>query len=243
MLSVLCCDDNKEHLELLKQAFSEIRVGEALNTEFFLGYTQLGNYVAEKGQTVDVILCPVKPGQEDGLWTLYEIKYWFPNIQVIFMSAAAEMCEVTYAVEHIYFLHKPVRLAALREALGIAAREVRSHRPHYLSVREKGRLRTIDSSNILYVESRVREVLIIENCTESVVYNRINDLAKQLDERFIACHKSYIVNLEKVQTLDPLQCTLCNGTRIPISRARFEETKNRFYTLRASIKYGQGQRS
>ena len=69
-------------------------------------------------------------------------------------------------------------------------------------------------------------------------------MMEQLDDRFVNCHKSYIVNMEYISELqgkeillsDPMERSGSSESdvrRIPISRARNEETRKRYFAYAA----------
>ena len=49
-------------------------------------------------------------------------------------------------------------------------------------------------------------------------YGKLKEAEKQLDEHFIKCHRSYIINLSFLKEYANSQVLLENGSRIPVSR-------------------------
>ena len=49
-------------------------------------------------------------------------------------------------------------------------------------------------------------------------YGKLKEVQKQLDEHFIKCHRSYIINLAFLKEYSAGQVLLENGSRIPVSR-------------------------
>ena len=62
--------------------------------------------------------------------------------------------------------------------------------------------------------------------SELVVYGSFHDLIPNLDERFLYCHRSYIINMDHVTAVDE-QFRLDNGDSVLIrsrSRAQIKKT-------------------
>ena len=57
---------------------------------------------------------------------------------------------------------------------------------------------------------------------------KLSDMEKLLPEYFLRCHQSYLVNMDRIRkfTLDGI--VLIDGRVIPVSRARYTETKDKF---------------
>lgn len=88
--------------------------------------------------------------------------------------------------------------------------------------------RTIDPSEILFVESDRRKLRI--HVTHEVIemYGKMAEAKSRLPDRFIQCHKSFLVNLTYVIQAEANCLILTSGERIPISQARRKEVRQAF---------------
>ncbi|OUP08954.1 LytTR family DNA-binding domain-containing protein [Collinsella sp. An2] len=80
-------------------------------------------------------------------------------------------------------------------------------------------------SDVLYVESvnRVRILHLVDNEAVRVPIS-LSQIAEQLPAGLFAyCHRSIVVNLDRLAELTPTEATLSDGTKIPVSRRRFSE--------------------
>lgn len=228
MIFIACCDENKSHLNHLRQEIAMLGVGERVNAAFFSTQDQLFDYIDRYGEMVDILLCDTVLQSKSAIPMVGKIKERYPLVQVIFMSVLAAWCEKTYAVDHVYFLKKPVRQAALANAVSLAASKAKRSKERYINIQNKGDIQTIPFSEILYIESILREIRIVTPRQSVLSYSRISDIAEQLDARFLSCHKSFIVNLDKVERIGGLQFLLADGQTVPISQARFREVRERY---------------
>ena len=51
-------------------------------------------------------------------------------------------------------------------------------------------------------------------------YSRVGDVESRLDDRFVRCHQSFIINLEHVSSMRSNSLTMDNGSVIPVSQPR-----------------------
>ena len=68
-------------------------------------------------------------------------------------------------------------------------------------------------------------------CEEDMIeyYEKMDELEKELKGSFVRCHKSFLVNLMHVRSVDGRDITLMNGKKIPISRNKSAETKEKVF--------------
>lgn len=82
---------------------------------------------------------------------------------------------------------------------------------------------------IIYIESHNHKISI---CTVDEIYNvyeKISDVKKRLSTEFVQCHKSFLVNLKHVYSLEGKEVIMKNGRRIPISRGHQGEMKKKVF--------------
>ncbi|MDE6686863.1 MAG: LytTR family transcriptional regulator, partial [Lachnospiraceae bacterium] len=77
-----------------------------------------------------------------------------------------------------------------------------------------------------------RDVELVLKYRRLVSHGKISDVERLLPEtRFFRCHRSYIVSLAEIETIERYQATMKNGDILPISQQQYTETKNRLYRL------------
>ena len=84
---------------------------------------------------------------------------------------------------------------------------------------------------VLYVESEAHDCIFhCRNGVEYVSRCKLDDVQKEINNsKFIRCHKSYLVNMNYVQSVDPNEFILADETHIPISK-KDSNTVNEIYT-------------
>lgn len=138
--------------------------------------------------------------------------------QVIYVTGYLEYASDVYRTEHAWFLPKPVDPSALADALdrAVANLERAQHRP--VLVRDGSSLIQMQPHRIVYVESARRKVRIHERDRVAETYSRMVDVERQLPDRFVRCHKSFLVNMDYIAELRPHDLVLTTGGVLPVSQ-------------------------
>ena len=87
--------------------------------------------------------------------------------------------------------------------------------------KDKIRLKTYE---ILYVESLRHKIIFHTRGGEYHIYKPLKEIEKMLESSgFIRIHRSYIVNPRSMKIVKNYETILDNGTRLPISKAKYKE--------------------
>lgn len=97
-------------------------------------------------------------------------------------------------------------------------------RPSIL-VSNKGALHRIPCADILYAESNKRVVNIVGQERICTVYMKMDQLEELVEQGFVRCHKSYLVNMLYIKYFSAEGIILENGKKIPVSRAKYRNAK------------------
>ncbi len=115
----------------------------------------------------------------------------------------------------------------LRQELGMEAQQQRlritalPQEEKCICVHAGRRRRMLALSQILYLEKQLRKVIAVREQQESVsFYSRMEEVLSQLHCGFCHCHKSYVVNLQKVISLDSNGFHMADGALIPVGQRR-----------------------
>lgn len=240
---IAVCDDQEEILKQVKKMLSGISLVRSVDCysdpDIFLLMLQ--------DKTYDAVLMDIDWNRnENGLdyaAKLYEI---CPYTRVIYMTAYG----MNY-VEDIFlnranlsgFLKKPIVPEQLERNLQKLWKE-HTDGSGRLLLHRQGSTLAVPFRDIWYLESSLHKTRVVLKSREYFCNERLTSLMEQLDKRFVNCHKSYIVNMDYIFELqgkelllsDPMERDTASGAdirRIPISRARNEETRERYFAYAA----------
>ena len=167
---------------------------------------------------------------------------------VVFVTAFDEHAVKAFEVNAVDYLLKPVGADRFRAALGRARERIRSRSPlpvpellraarpagaevERILVRQGPRVQVIPVPDLDYAEAQDDYVGLHSAGKEYLKQQTLTELQKTLDpKRFVRIHRSYLLNLDRLQRLegdggDGRVAILKDGSRLPVSRAGYTRLK------------------
>lgn len=226
MLLVSIIDPSKEdvtHLSALIERYFR-RSGTAYVQRVY----QSGMEFVRSAENSDIVFLETDLEKLDGLETARIIRKLGNEAQLIFIARGAEMAIHGYSVDALDYLLKPVESAAVERALDKAVRRLSSRSCAYLALKLPNGTASISTNDITYVEVFDHNLVYHTTGGDYTVRGRLGDVYEQLDhDYFLACNRSFIVNLRYVTEI----CTdhvILNGTKISVSKSHRKEIQSRF---------------
>ena len=165
-----------------------------------------------QNQPVDLLFLDIQMPDLTGLELIKTLKH---KPMVILITAYAEFALEGYQLDVIDYLLKPVAFERFVQAVNKAAdrlnltrkaeqanhpEEIKVEKDHFF-VKVDYKLVKIRFEDILYVEG-MREYVNIQTAERRhIVYYSMKNMEKVLGEKFIRCHKSFIISLNKIDSL------------------------------------------
>tara|TARA_B100000401_G_scaffold263671_1_gene179442 strand:- start:1137 stop:1826 length:690 start_codon:yes stop_codon:yes gene_type:complete len=181
-------------------------------------------------ETVDVIFLDIELPELSGL----DFIKAFENLPTIVLMSNMEKYAVdAFEFEVLDFLPKPIEYSRFLKTVNKLEKVfIPNNNTENDSVffKVNGKLQKIKLSHILFFESMSDYVKIITKEKTYVVLQTMTKLQKTLPNIFIRCHRSYIINLEKVDALDDRVLEM-EGHAVPVSRSYYNEIKNELHIL------------
>ena len=170
------------------------------------------------------------------------------DLAVIFVTAYDEYALRAFEVHAVDYLLKPFSKERLAEALGRAKQRLSRKDPSLLPkliaesrkpksplerilVRDGSKVHVIAAIKIDYLEAQDDYVSIKCEGKEFLKQETLSALQKSLDpQQFVRIHRSYILNLERLEKLelytkDSRIAILADGSRLPVSKAGYSRLK------------------
>lgn len=222
MISIAVCDDDLLFCARLSekiQSFME-RSGRSCVVRQF----QSGKELLGEAEQFDLIFLDILMEDINGMDTARVIRDRAFDKLLIFISSSRDHVWDSYEVEAFWYLVKPVSERKLEQVLRRAAAKLEAEPEEYLIIQKERRPRKVYLKDIFYFEIQGRIVEIHGKGGILPYYGKIGELEKQLCQKgFYRCHKSLLVNLERIDTYNRQEIILTSGERLPIARRRYEE--------------------
>lgn len=167
----------------------------------------------------DVAFVDVDLGGESGLECAKVMTNIDPQLKIIFATAHSEYMANAFEIYAFDYIVKPFDVARvertlkrIREASEASAagardaaepQEVAETRGRLL-IKGKEQISFVETETILFVERVESSTRIVTDTEEYKTSVSLTDLEQKLpSERFMRCHKSYIINVNKITRIEP----------------------------------------
>lgn len=159
----------------------------------------------------------------------------FPSIQIVYVTGYGQEYSQRFMLEEgniIGFLTKPFEADLVHSYISKAIENLQ--RRGYLTFSIKGKSYSVLQDTIRSMESTKHTVEIRTSSGCYTVYEKLSELLGRLPAaKFIQCHKSFVVNADKIARITSEEVLMEDGQSIPISRNFKNKTRDAFYTYLA----------
>ena len=220
---IAVCDDcaaDVEYLSLLAGDWAEGAGGQAAVKAFPSAEAFLFHY--EEERDFDILLLDIEMGALNGVELARKIRQENGTVQIVFITGFPDFMAEGYEVSALHYLMKPVSREKLFQVLDRAAANL-TRTEKRLKVVFDRQTDFVPLDQILYVEAQRQYVVVHTAGGSCRMKASLADTAKELDERFYRCQRSFLVNLSYVVRIKGNCVVLKNGEKIPISRGAGEE--------------------
>lgn len=214
MIRFMICDTDTRFLDQLASTLHHNFA--PCTVQYLYGPSALEVSLRSDSGGADVLLTEVELRGHSAISILAQYLTESSPLQVIYMTSKIEYCTEVYDTRHCGFLLKPVGKDQLLKNVDRALRTLESQKAHGILAQKGGRLHILAPQSILYLESRSRILRIVTDSEILETYDKIERFAFQLDKRFLQCHKSYMVNMDRVKEYHGSSFLMCDGAVLPI---------------------------
>lgn len=213
MLQVIICDDNSAYMGKLKQIIENTILREELDLSIALCTAdpdEVIKYIEENQGTGIYFLDVDLKSYINGIRLGEKIRDLDSKGFIIFTTVHMEMSYLAfkYKVEAMDYVIKDdedfkQRInSCLMKAYNTYYKE--NDKKGYISINEDSRIINIKLCDILFIETTgiAHKIRVHEENRQIEFYGNLKDIQKKLTSNFYRCHKSYIVNKDKIQEID-----------------------------------------
>lgn len=229
MLKTAICEDNALYMEMLRAKIQDILPSPNQISEFSSGNEFL-NVLEKSSQSFDLALLDIDLGTDSvsGIELAERINALSPQTQIIFISQYLEYVSDVYRTRHVWFINKNRPDPFLQKAVAAAMDHLKEQSSQFLQIKIRQTQYHIPLSEILFLEKNLHETNIYTNTQIFTTREKMSALMEALPESFVACHRSFVVNLRAVSQLTRTGLILSDGRTLPVSRSQYEEVKRGF---------------
>lgn len=213
MLQIIICEDNSVHRDSLKNIIENTILRESLDTSIALSTDnpqKVLDYVSRNIFTGIYFLDVDLKSNINGIMLGEKIREYDPSGYIIFTTTHMEMSFLVfkYKVEAMDYIikedddFKKRVTGCLLKAYNTYFRE--NTKEGIITIKEDMRIINIWLSDVLFIETSgtAHKVKVHEENRQIEFYGNLKDIQKKLTPNFYRCHKSYIVNKDKIYEID-----------------------------------------
>ena len=209
------CDDEKAGHETLEGLLTEYKL--ARHIDMFIDKFESGLSLLHSAKDYDVIFMDYQMERLDGIETARIMREKNKDCIIIFVSAYPEAAVDTYEVDAFRFLVKPVSREKLFKALDDYMKSV--DHDSFLMIKTRDGAWKIKMSDMIYAEAKGKHTIIrtIKDSFEaSLNLKQIEAMLPK--EKFMRCHKSYVVGFAHIMNHNNSEIFFDNNERAQIGR-------------------------
>ncbi|MDO4343602.1 MAG: LytTR family DNA-binding domain-containing protein [Eubacteriales bacterium] len=229
MLRLAVCDDNRLFLQEMKEALeADERVEEVALYE---NPEHLMETIGKRQKEFDAVFMDIEfDKEESGIRCVKELFRYAPQMQLIYVTGYHDKY-----IQQIFladanpagYLVKPPDRKLLGQYLDKICKRKETKNVFTFSVR--GKKHIIAADRVLYLESNNHRVSIHTEEETYSVYGKISDFQKQLPSSFIQCHKSFLVNMNRIRYMEGNDLCFSDGRRVPVSKIHQERVRKSYF--------------
>lgn len=182
---------------------------------------------------VDVLLLDLNLNARDGFQILRQVVS--KSFHTIVISAITDRAIEAFEYGVLDFIPKPYNLERLTAAFQRleSSHALDGHAIKYLSVKRGYEIQVVALDDVRFFKSaNIYVELHLENGQMEIYDKSIKQLCPLLPANYVRIHKSYVVNIEKIEKIQTLgggryRVVLKSGDCLPVSRRKISDLKKR----------------
>lgn len=232
MVKIALCDDDLSVLKEIRELLEQYRMERNRKIVFkdFCSPLELLTEI-EKGMCPDILFLDIIMPGENGISVAKEIRQYDDTVKIIFLTSSAEFAVESYTVGAYFYQMKPVCAEKFFQLMDAVVPECEKARRGSLLIRGKSGITRIDLGKLEYCEVIGRILLFhMENGRLLEGIGSLEELCGKLAqyENFLRPHRSFLINMEYIQSISHKAVIMNNLTEIPIPHGKCSEIKKRY---------------
>lgn len=208
MLNFALCDDNSNVLAKLEKMLESIFINKNFDAQVALSTTrpeELINYI--RNHTVNVVFLDIDlKSKVSGIDLANMIRKRDKNMYIIFTTGHLEYGLLAYKCKTFDYLPKPITVERLEDTLIRLFEDVTDTQANF--VRLDNNKTIIKQDGIQYIQKDGMKVIFHTDTRDYETYSSFKKILPQLPNQFVQCHKSYIVNTQKITDINTTNSTI-----------------------------------
>lgn len=232
MLKIILCDDNPLDLNILMDQLKCICQRNDIEVAYY-PYSNVESMffdIENNLVSFDVLFLDILIGDSNGIEYARKIQTLGIKSEIVFISSSEKyVFDALDLFPTQYLLKGQLGEERLEQTLFKAMDNIEKTKAKTFVCKMSNETKLIDIKDIFYFEIFRRQVTVYYNDTNFTFYSTLDQVLHDLnDQNFIRCHRSFIINLKKITSLNTQYVTLTNGKEIDIGRSYKKQITHAF---------------
>lgn len=227
-MRIAICEDDNTQVELSKSYLNEwSQLGKHQTEICTYSSAEAFLFSLEDDGPFDVLLLDIQMSEMTGIELAKKLRRQRSDVIIIFITAIKEFVFEGYDVDALQYILKPISREKLFSVLDKSCAKLNKSEPIIIIDNQK-----IKQSDIIYIESQAHYIDIYLQDKVIKVKKSLKEIFDLLDKsHFIFSHRSYIVNISKIERILKEEVLLEHEYLVPISRAKYKEINSAFISF------------
>lgn len=234
-MRIVVLDDSTENVQCIDSYIREKNINCDILHYRTIFSLITGIYDEYKGD-VDVVFVCLSREKDKRILMAKDLQCFFSHIKVLFYSADNDIAEEIFQAFPSFFSRLPFTEKKLDSAFNRIIQIVDEDNEKSISVKMGGKLFKIKFSSIRYIKSQHRKVIIYADHGYYETYMTLMDILKELPPYFIRCHRSFVVNTHKINSVSVEGIFLNKQEFIPLSKPYYIDVKNKLKNIQGEVR-------
>ncbi|MBQ3409516.1 MAG: response regulator transcription factor [Clostridia bacterium] len=204
MLNFVLCDDNIHILNKFSNMLDLIFTNNDLDGQIALATPDPNEALSYiKSNSVDVLILDINfKSNISGIDIANEIRSINKQVYIIFATGHLEYLILAYKCKTFDYLPKPISMENLEATILRLFDDIKDNnsKKNFIKINNKNTL--INADSIYYIEKSKNKIIFRTTDAEYCVSSSFNKLKAELPSNFVRCHKSYIVNIDNIDSIN-----------------------------------------
>lgn len=196
MLRFVLCDDNIQILNRLDTMLSSIFIKDDIDAQVVCkakSANEILDYI--KDHSVDVLILDINLNSNVSGCDIADIvRKKNKDVYIIFFTAHMEYVLLAYKYKTFDYLVKPITSEKLEETVLRLVDDIKISHTHFLKFNNT----VIKQDEINYIKKDGMKLILCTPSQNYEVYSSFSKIENCLPDNFVRCHKSYIININKI---------------------------------------------
>ena len=221
MIRIAICDDSPAFLNQTKFMIDhwDAPVPLRIATELFEDGDALLSAHAKK--PFDIVLLDIVMPLFSGIEAARELRERDDTVKIVFLTSSTEFAIESYSVKASNYLLKPLHPDSFFNCLDELIGEIQTVAKR-ITIKGIEATHRLPVNDIIYVEAQRKHVVFHlsgDRSIESLEPFYSFEYLLLLEDGFFKCHRSYIVNIHRIDNYTPTEIVMTSGDQIPIARS------------------------